>query len=282
MQEPKIDVYKLTHGTKEEFDYSHRTNNINLIVSSPEKYKPLLNDYILSFFNHLLKSTKDINIYTKEILAHLSNIVSKSQQYRNKLLSEILRLNPNQLGVFLESERYNNFSGKKYNPFLEIIRIRNGLLTHDVVSFKSQLVCDATIGGFLSALESKTLRIIKIKEGNKIITLLVKTKTGPSKKDNLSTYGINKLAINPETLDIYGIKNSSNKNEPYIIEYKDNFRGLEVNSKPYEIAFKTKLKKYFQEVYSKQNLNKTKLEMKKFIKKNKKLFERKPIKPKAL
>jgi len=287
MIKPKVNLYSFKRPN-DMLAYYPNLNCIDVFTSNPEKYKPILNDYFPTFFALFIKNinidfyfVKNIEIYTREIMAHFDNVLLKSKEYRQKLLKEMSTLKKDKFMIFLESERYNNFVGKKYNPFLEIIRIRNGLLTHDVVSHDLQKSCLETYAGFLNGIKSKTLRFIKIDYGDGITnTLLVKTKTGTSQSPIL--HGINKLAIDPVTLDIYSIKNSSNKSELYLTKYVDNFEQLTPNLIKNRRIFKTRLNKYLREVYSKENLHKTKTELKEFILKNRKLFERKPNKHKIL
>jgi len=269
------------------FDYSIELRKIYSGSINPDLYKPLLKTYIPTLFKQLILNLQEnkksidkeyiheqLNYYIKEINAHLYTVAFKSEKYRTKLLAEMSTLKKDKLFVFLESERYNSFLEHEHNPFLEIIRIRNGLLTHNIISHNFASVCPSTIDGFLNAIKSKTLRVVKFKEADKIITLFAKTKTG-------TKFGVNKLAINPETLDIFKIRSSIHGDIVYEVEFADNL-GIMTPNRKLGDKFKKELKKYLHEVYSKENLHKTKLEMKEFIKKNKELFKRKPIKRKVL
>jgi len=271
---------KLTKPSNEkELFYSYSSNQKTLYFKTPnyKKYTSLQKDYFPTFFNLFLKATSlhytRMNYYILELEAHLDNVCFKSEEYRNKLLAEMKQLNRNQFFEFLESERYRNFAGKRYNPFLEIIRIRNGLPAHDVVAYKPKMSCNETIVGFLDAIESKTLRIIKYKEGNIVTYLFVKTKTGP-------TDAINKIALDPISLDIYSIVSNKNKDNPYEITYLDNLGHMRDSEN--EIRLKRNLGRYINKINSQAQINKTRTEMKAFIKKNKDLFKRKPIKSKVL
>ncbi|MEI8363951.1 MAG: hypothetical protein WCF78_00645 [archaeon] len=292
---------KLINSMKNSFNYEIKSNNlsslktISFYTQNPEKYEPLLKTYLPTFFKLFISSRShferdDLIIYNQEIIAHLDNVLSKPDEYRKKLLKEMSTLKQDKFSVFLESERYYNYVEKKYNPFLEIIRIKNGLITQQVISNHLQDACALTLEGFLRAIKSKAIRFIKADINGKEKILIVKTKTGTS---NTVYVGINKLGIDPETLNIYKITNSLNKITkkpnyitqpvPLSIYIPNQYKVPSIKSNTEILKLiKPELDKYIAEAYSKENLNKTKKEMTKFIKRNKKLFERKPIKPKAL
>ncbi len=262
---------------KNELFYSTTDKILYFNTPNYKKYTSLQKDYIPSFFSIFLKATSGhytrMNHYIREVEAHLDNVSSKPDEYKAKLLKEMKNLKKNQFYVFLESERYRNLAGKRYNPFLEMIRIKNGLPAHDVVAYKPSFNCNDTIGGFLDAIRLKTLRLIKYKEGDIVTNLLVKTKTGP-------TDAIAKIAIDPISLDIYSITNTKNKDNPYIVAYLDNLGNMRGSEN--QIKLKRNLSRYIKKVNSKPKLNKTRTEMKEFIHNNKFLFQRKPNKSRLL
>ena len=293
---------KLIESLNNSFNYELKSNSfskqkiISIYTSNPEKYSPLLKNYLPAFFDLFISSKTnferdDLILYHHEIIAHFDNMLSKSEEYRKKLLKELSTLKKDKFFIFLESERYYNFVNKKYNPILEIIRIKNGLITKDVVSNHFQDACAATLDGFLRAIKAKAIRFIKTNIDGKEKILIVKTKTGTG---NTQLIGVNKLGIDPKTLNIYKITNTFNEvtkkpeyatlfvpSSEYMYYTKYSVSSIKSDKENINLV-KSELEKYISEVYSKKNLNKTKLEMNAFIKKNKKLFERKPIRSKAL
>ena len=241
-------------------------------------FKPMIEDIskkedrfnVLLFFNRNLAQGPEIIDY----------LYGFDKQKRDEFFKKIKKLDVYKKALVFESIRYNAIFNSKANIFLEIERIKKGLLTPRKFANGLSSACSRTYKGFLKALEKNTLGYVRIKVNGKNKLLFTKSASNLSKAQNL-------LGIDPNTMKVYSINFDKKGNAIYAdyIDYFNNFDTFK-NSKDSKqkknlLTFQERLDNYIKKAYSEKNLSELKNNMKKVIseyKKEKANNIKKPIK----
>jgi hypothetical protein len=161
-------------------------------------------DIIFSHYSKKVSFKQGISISVLNDYLNLLN--NYSEEFNLKLKKELSTLNISQLELFLELASFNKKINPKFNPLIDVLRIKNGVITNKVFFKKFSSVCDKTYDGFLRAISSGAFKFIKAKFKSKNVNLIVKSNSGYNKYGKIGT---NILGMEPKTLDVYVI-NSEN------------------------------------------------------------------------
>lgn len=135
----------------------------------------------------------------------LSKIDIKEQK---EIVRIIENFNINQLSSVLENIRYNLEHQREFNSFLRDTRdIQKGRFLKKPRARVDSPVCIDTYIGFMRALKEGTLYTAKLKIDGKLKRVFIKTPIGNANDLNLD-FGFSRLAIDPETLNVYSFINN--------------------------------------------------------------------------
>lgn len=124
---------------------------------------------------------------------------------------EIVRIienfNINQLSAVLENIRYNTKHKREHNSLLRDIRdMQKGRFLKKPKGKLNPDKCITTYIGFMRALNEGTLYTAKIRIDSKLKRIFIKTPVGNSKDHDMNS-GFSRLAIDPETMNVYSFRN---------------------------------------------------------------------------
>ena len=117
------------------------------------------------------------------------------------------KFSANQLSAVLENIRFNLAHQREFNSLLRDTRdIQKGRFLKKPRGKANPEKCITSYIGFMRALKEDTLYTAKLNIDGKLKRVFIKTPVGSSKSQDLD-YGFSRLAIDPETLNIYSFIN---------------------------------------------------------------------------
>lgn len=130
----------------------------------------------------------------------LSKLEIKEQE---KIVNIIETFNKNQLSSVMENIRFNLKYNRDFSSLLRDTRdIQKGRFLKKPIGKERPNKCIETYIGFMRALKEDTLYTTKLKIGGRLKRVFIKTPIGGSKTPELN-FGFSRLAIDPETLNVY-------------------------------------------------------------------------------
>lgn len=134
----------------------------------------------------------------------LSKIGVKEQE---KIVNIIETFNNNQLSSVMENIRFNLEHHRDFSSLLRDTRdIQKGRFLKKPIGKSDPATCIETYVGFMRALKEDALYTAKLRIGGKLKRVFIKTPVGSSKTPDLD-FGFSRLAIDPETLNVYSFVN---------------------------------------------------------------------------
>lgn len=134
----------------------------------------------------------------------LSKLGIKEQE---KIVNIIETFNKNQLSSLMANIRFNLEHHRDFSSLLRDTRsIQKGRFLEKPIGKERPNKCIETYIGFMRALKEDTLYTAKLKIGGKLKRVFIKTPIGGSKTPELN-YGFSRLAIDPETMNVYSFVN---------------------------------------------------------------------------
>ncbi|HNW05707.1 MAG TPA: hypothetical protein PK655_03415 [archaeon] len=134
----------------------------------------------------------------------LSKIGIKEQE---EIVRIVEKFSANQLSAVLENIRFNLAHQREFNSLLRDTRdIQKGRFLKKPRGKANPEKCITSYIGFMRALKEDTLYTAKLNIDGKLKRVFIKTPVGSSKSQDLD-YGFSRLAIDPETLNIYSFIN---------------------------------------------------------------------------
>lgn len=246
---------KYTNDALLSFFWTKHRDEKRFIIQIPIEQASFFKKNILPIFDTFFSKGKDVKGFKILNLNNLDYFLKSTQNYSPKFLKELHKqlstLSLSKTELFLEYNAFNYIFAKKANPLFDILRIKNNILTKKIAHSEYKVMCVDTYYGFLRALSEKTLKLVSLKIDGKQKDLLVKTHAGVSKDSNSKRIGINFLALDPESFDIYSLFRSNtksnfeylrigsehNKTDKFLKNYLTNFKKTQKFKE-----FKTKLK----------------------------------------
>jgi hypothetical protein len=163
-----------------------------------------LNKYNLRYG---IRSDDFFNLDIDSAKSKLSKIDLKEQK---EIVKIIENFNINQLSSVLENIRYNLEHQREFNNLLRDTRdIQKGRFLKRPRARVNPDTCINTYIGFMRALKENTLYTAKLKIDGKLKRVFIKSIIGNSKDLYLDS-GFSRLAIDPETLNVYSFINHRN------------------------------------------------------------------------
>lgn len=151
---------------------------------------------------------KYFNIDLESAKPHLQEISKDNQK---EIVNLLISFNENQLALFLENIKFDLKYSPDFKKLLQDTRdIKRGKFPKKIrFTTEYSRGCINTYIGFMRALKSGTLYTAKIKINGKLKRVFIKTPIGSTNNFNLVA-GFYRVAIDPETMDVYSLQNKKN------------------------------------------------------------------------